>query len=142
MATIPLSERQRSALRELVLLSANRAQAESDTETGSKARSDAADAEFQEAQRNIQSRFDAALAAAEGQAQAARQCIAADHDEELALASADFNRAQPKARHLHAATKEQLEADFKEARWTISTIDDADKKVAKEQRAPTETRTY
>src|SRR6516225_6563928 len=141
MATIPLSERQRSALRELVLLSASRAQAETDTEAASKARTETADQEFQEAQRKIQNLFDAALAAAERQAQDARLRIGAQHDQDMAQATAEFNRAQAKARHMHTTAKEKLEADFKESRWTISTIYDADKKVAKEQRTTTETRT-
>jgi hypothetical protein len=141
MPTIPLSERQREGLHELVLLSASRAQAETDTEAASKARTEAADQEFQEAQRKIQNQFDAALAAAEHQAQDARLRIKAQHDQDLAQATAEFNRAQARARHMHHTTKEKLEADFKESRWTISTIYDADKKVAKEQRATTESRT-
>ena len=141
MATILLSERQRSALGELVLLSASRAKAEEETESASKARTEAADQEFQEAQKKIQSLFDAALAAAESQAQEARLRMSSQYDQDLAQASGDFNRTQAKARHMHSSTKERLEADFKESRWTISTIYDADKKVAKEQRATTESRT-
>jgi hypothetical protein len=136
----PMCERQRAALRELIRQAAVRAQAEVDTETGFRTRNEAAERELQENQTKIQALYDGAAASADRQVEEARQRIAAEFEQDHGAAQLESSRAQLRANHLYKVSKEKIEADFKESRWTITTVFDADKKVAKEQRATTETR--
>jgi len=140
MANLPYSDRQRTALRAISAEGAARAILEEDTASGGQARQAAADTEFQEAQRRVQGLYEAARQATERQLQDARQCIAEQASHDLQEATQDHATAQHKANYQYTTAKEKIESDFKESRWTITTIYDADKKVAREQRAQAESR--
>src|SRR5262245_49862457 len=140
MANIPYSNRQRAARRAIRAEGAARAILEEDTASGGQARQAAADAEFHEAEKKVQGLYEAARLAAEHQLQDARQRIADQASHDLHEATQDHATAQHKANYQYTTSKEKIEGDFKESRWTITTIYDADKKVAREQSAQAESR--
>src|SRR5438445_5028139 len=140
MANQPLSERQRSALRDLVRHAAARAQDEHEIEAAFRAGSEAAEREHRQACDRLQAQFDAALNGADRVREEARTRITGQFETEHRGAAAEYSAAKHKANYLLTTAKEKLEADFKESRWTITTIFDSDKKVAKEQYAATQTK--
>lgn len=135
MANTPYSDRQRAALRAIIAEGAARAILEEDTAAGFAARQTAAESEFQEAQGKIQGLYEAARQAAERQLQDSRQRVAEQAGHDLHEATQDHATVQHKSNYQYTTSKEKIEGDFKESRWTITTIYDSDKKVAKEQRA-------
>jgi DNA segregation ATPase FtsK/SpoIIIE, S-DNA-T family len=140
MATIPFHDRQRQALQELVELSAWRARAEVEVAEANSARTEASDRDYHSARERIQRDFEQARHAAENRLADEMQRVTDAYEQDKNIAAQANSSAQHKARYLFTITREKIEADFKESRWTISTVYDSDKKVAKEQRAKMESR--
>src|SRR5262249_33643757 len=84
-----------------------------------------------------ESRFATAQAAAERQLQEGRQRLTVQFENDHGAAAQEYSGAKHKANYLYTLGKEKTEADFKESRWTITTLYDSDKTYSKEQLANT-----
>jgi hypothetical protein len=135
MTNTLLADRQRAALRELSQLAAARARGEADTETGFKNRNEAAEREFRESR----SRIDAALAAAQTAANQALKdttaTVTKQFDEQHTACNRAYGAMRLKTSEQYKTAKEKCETDFKETRWTVKAVFEADKKVAEDQHA-------
>src|SRR5437868_8320450 len=128
-----LSERLRQALRDFKQVAAARARLELETETAFRERSQVIEREYQDDSQRIDSANKEAFAAAEGEYNEARTQILALFDGESGRLSQEANKAKRGAIRNYAQGKERAQADFQEARWTITTVHDAGRKVTKDQ---------
>jgi S-DNA-T family DNA segregation ATPase FtsK/SpoIIIE len=133
MAEPLLSERQRSALRELVEAAANRASAATETQANFQTHNEAAERDLEQTKKAVLHSFVAGQAAAEREYHDRRRALIESFDLEEQQTKQEFSRLKSKLNHLFDSAKERLGAEFKEARWTITTIYDANKKAAKER---------
>src|SRR5262249_1703381 len=138
MASPPLSERQRAALRDLVQEAAARAQREQETDRVFRSATDAAQTEHAEARARLEEHFASEQAAAEQRFEEARTGIATQFETDHRAAAQEYSAAKHRANYLYTTAKDKIESDFKESRWTITTLYDSDKKVAKEQHSKTQ----
>ena len=128
-----LSERLRQALREFKHAAAVRAKLEMETEAGFRERSQALESEHNDHLRRIERAFREGTAEAEHEIQEARTRVQAQFEGEETRAGHDMEKAKRQAIKRYVQGKEQAVVDFKEARWTITTVYDAGRKVAKDQ---------
>jgi energy-coupling factor transporter ATP-binding protein EcfA2 len=135
-----LSERLRQALRDFKQVCAARARLELETETSFRERSQVIERECQERLEHIDGVYREGLTGAEREFDEARTNILAVFDGEETRARQEADRAKRGAIQRYARTKEQVQGDFQEARWTITTVHDAGRKVAKDQLAAAQTR--
>ena len=133
--TVPWSERQRTALRAFREAIAVRAQREEEIRAGLAERTRAADQEFRELKESLQDASTAALAQTQARAEQSRQEVEARHIQNKNKATDEFSAARGAAARIYGEDKTRLVAEFEEARWTINTVYESDKKVAREQLA-------
>jgi hypothetical protein len=133
MSNPVLADRQRAALAELRRLAAGRAHLEAETEAGFKTRNEAAGREYHEACRRIEAAFASAQAAADQEFQDTTTRIAREYEDEYAACTRALGALRLKTSTEYENAKEKLEGEFKEARWTIKAVYEADKKIAAEQ---------
>lgn len=129
----PLSERLRQVLRDFRALAGARARLEAATESEFRQRSEAVERVWQSEQKRIDKAHTEGTAAAQEQAARTRARIEAQLRDEDQRARAEYERAKKEALHGYAVARENTEAEFKEARWTIGTLYEAGKKVARDQ---------
>jgi S-DNA-T family DNA segregation ATPase FtsK/SpoIIIE len=129
----PLCERLRQALREFKNIAAARARQELEAEAGFRERSQVLEREFHDHVKRIDQAFHEGMAAAEEEVKSARADILSRFEGDEARARQEFEKAKRTGLQNYARGKDHVEADFKESRWTITTVYDAGRKVAKDQ---------
>jgi S-DNA-T family DNA segregation ATPase FtsK/SpoIIIE len=132
MPDILLVDRQRAALQELLGAAVARAGAEAQIETTFRTAKESAEAEFKQAQEAIQQELTTTQQAAVQEFQEATQAITARFEEAHTTAARELSASRLRLRGDFEADQEKIEADYKEANWTITTVYEADKKVAKD----------
>lgn len=128
-----LSERLRTALRDLVKLATLRARGEVEVESRFHDRTKELEQEYAKAQAGVEISFTAAQDRTECDYEEARQKITDRYTTEHRSASEEYARIKHKSNYLYTQAREKTESDFREARWTITTVYDSDKKVIKDQ---------
>jgi hypothetical protein len=132
---VPLSEQLRQALRDFKQVAAARARLEMETETGFRERSQAIEQEHQADIEGVEQTYQDELAAAQREFDETRTHIQALFDGDATRATQEAEKAKRTAIRRYAEGKERAQAEFQEARWTITTMHEAGRKVAKEQLA-------
>lgn len=135
-----LSERQRLALRELIAQAAERVRAEEATAETFRVSKEAADKEHRQLLDRLEKQFTHAFLAADEKVQIARELAVSQHETEHRALTQEFSGAKHKAKYIYSTSKERIETEFKESRWTIHTIYDSDKKASKDQLAKTQSK--
>ncbi|MCI0640979.1 MAG: hypothetical protein L0Y72_07630 [Gemmataceae bacterium] len=129
----PLSERQRQALRDFKQAAAARARQEIETETSYKERTHALERDFQERTSDIERSYRDGIADLQTTTDQTRARLLQEALTQERTARKTFEKAKRDAAHAYAEAKEQTLADFKETRWTVTTMFDAGRKVARDQ---------
>jgi S-DNA-T family DNA segregation ATPase FtsK/SpoIIIE len=132
MANHLYSDRQRAALRDLTQLCGERARAEAESKEQFATRNQAAERELQETQRSIHALTGSELAAAQNAFQETTRIVTQRVHQEHGSLSMEYVNTKQKTEEVFAHDREQTEAEFKEAQWTITTVYESDKKVAKD----------
>ncbi|HZY84416.1 MAG TPA: hypothetical protein VFE78_06275, partial [Gemmataceae bacterium] len=114
-----LIECQRTLLRDLTRLAADRARAETDVEQALRAEMEAAERELSETTRAVEERFLAENGAAAAKVQKARAAVAARYEQEKAAALAEFTAARKAVLGRYAEEKEEVQSAFRETCWTL-----------------------
>src|ERR1043165_2502467 len=129
----PWSERQRQALRTFRQAIARRAERERVITQESHERQRTTELRYQTEKARVEGEIAAALAGALAHAEQSRQQLHERQEHELNNLQGEHLRSKDKLVQNDLEAKHKLESDFREARWTTSTVYDADKRVAKEQ---------
>jgi hypothetical protein len=132
MATNLYSDRQRAALNGLTQCAAERAGAEREAKDKIAARTQAAEREFQEAQGKIQVDFTAALRAAHQEHQNSTAATVQRFKQAHGSLAMEFANTKQKTEELCAHDEEQAKTEFDETQWTVGTVYESAKKVAKD----------
>jgi DNA segregation ATPase FtsK/SpoIIIE, S-DNA-T family len=129
----PWSDRQRDALRALRQAVAERSRREVDMAREYRNHSEATEQQFV----GSKQRIEAALAQAQGEAlmrgAQAGQEVQTRYEQEKEAALNDFRHDKHQISRLYYQTKDVLQKDFEESRWTTGTLYEADRKTAKDQ---------
>jgi DNA segregation ATPase FtsK/SpoIIIE-like protein len=133
MSTSLLCERQRAALQELSQAAAERARVEAEVAATFQARKESADAELRQAQQTIQDHLSTTQDAAVKAFHEKSQAVSDRFQEVHGQASRDLAAKRANATSRFQTDIDKVEADFKEASWTLATVFEADRKVAKDQ---------
>jgi S-DNA-T family DNA segregation ATPase FtsK/SpoIIIE len=133
MSTQLLIDRQRVVLRDLLQGAAERAAAETETESSYRARNDAAEKEFQESRQRVVSRYESEKGAAEAENRESKERIVAEYEAAHKKASDEFEETRQRIAYQFRRTRRHAEADYKDAKWTLATIYEAGKKKVKTQ---------
>jgi hypothetical protein len=112
---------------------ADRDHAEADLESTLRSRQEAAAAQLEQARQQIQGVLTTTQGAAAQEFQEAQQVVTERFEEIHHAAARELSAARLKANSQCDADMERTLADHKEACWTITTVFEADKKVAKDQ---------
>ncbi|HZZ78812.1 MAG TPA: FtsK/SpoIIIE domain-containing protein, partial [Gemmataceae bacterium] len=131
--TMPWSEQQRQALRAFRAAISDRARREADIAGEEQARQRDTEAHFAREKDRVEVQHANAQAGASSHAEHARQRLREQQQKRLADIEREHGLARDQYIADYNATKNKMEAEFREARWTTTTVYDADKRVAKEQ---------
>ncbi len=126
-------DRQRTAWRGFLDKVQERAHREAEIRTGFADRTAAIDQDYQSQQAQFESDFQASLVAWEKKKIDTLDQLRGKYDGALDKARAEYQAVKQKAADDYAAERAQLEADFKESRWTIGTVREADNKNSQDQ---------
>lgn len=126
------SDKQRRAWKAFLDAVAARAAGEADVASGYTQRDIDIDQEYQDTLARHGEESSTGGSAFEKRKQETLAAVAGKYDTALDKARSDFAAAKQKAIDDYEAQKAQLEADFKESRWTIGTIREADAKNSQE----------
>src|SRR5262249_11941886 len=129
----PLSERLRAAFQAFKEVAAARARLEVETEARFHERTAALEAEHREQLAHITNTYQDGLAAAEEEANEARTNALVLFDGEFSKATQEMEKAKRSALRRYAETKDRIQGDFQESRWTVTTVYDAGRKNSKDQ---------
>ena len=129
----PWCERQRHALRAFRQAIVQRAQRECEIVEGQQARLRDTEQHYAAQKQRVEAEFTSGQAGALSRAENTRQRMQDRHAEELAQLEREVHDAKASTLVDYETAKAKLEADFKESRWTTTTVFEADKRVAKEQ---------
>jgi hypothetical protein len=121
---------QRSLLRDLVQLVAERAAAEPEIEAAFKSTMEAVESEFQDTRQQVTARQTAASAEAEREVAQARTQVAADFDRDHRTTQKRITETRKRILREYATTKHAVKNEFQEARWTVQAVLEADKNRA------------
>ncbi len=127
------SERQRQAWREFLAAVEKRAALEAEVASGKTQRELENEQEYQDALAQYEVDSRANLGAFEKKKHETLDGLAGKYAAALNKAKSEYQGGRQKANDDYAAQKAQLEADFKESRWTIGTIREADAKNSQDQ---------
>lgn len=133
-------ERQRLALRDFKHVAAARAELETATETEFHGCKERLEGEYQKRRAEIEEDYQDDLAAADSEAEQARLAIESQFEEDDFRLQEEFENAKKTAIERYVKGKKTAEADFKDSRWTITTLYESGRKVAKDQFAEAQTR--
>jgi hypothetical protein len=128
------------ALRDFKQVAAARARLELETENSFRERTQAIELEYQDEIQRIESAYQDGMTAAQQAHDEARTTILALFNGDQTRATQEADKAKRGAIHRYAEAKEKAQADFQESRWTITTLHDAGRKVAKDQLVAAQTR--
>ena len=131
--TTPWCERQRQALRAFRQAVSARAQREAEIAAEELGRQRGAEQHYAAEKKRVENEHAGAQAGTLSRAEHARQRLQAQHQKRAADTERDYGLAREKQMHEYNTTKNKLEAEFREARWTTTTVYEADKRVAREQ---------
>src|SRR6185369_11171492 len=90
---------------------------------------------YAKSKKRVESEFTSAQAQALTRGEQTQQKLKAAHDEKRASLDREYRQNRDRILSEYQETKGKQEADFRESRWTTTTIYEADKRVAKEQMA-------
>ncbi len=128
-----LLSRARAALRDLIRLAEERAQAEQVVASEYATGMAAAQREHDEARQRVTSRYETERAAAEEAYQRARQEVPASAQAEYEATEKEFFEARRKVSAEYAAARDKAREEYQEARWTVRTVYEAGKKEVQAQ---------
>ncbi len=131
----PLCERLRRAFHDFKKVAAARARLELDTENSFRERTRQLEAEASEHSTRLEATYQEALTAAEKIWNEARTNSLALFEGDQTRAQQESDRAKRGAIRHYAQGKEQALTEFKESRWSVTTIYEAGRKVTKDQYA-------
>src|SRR5262249_5149193 len=131
--TMPWSEQQRQALRAFRQAIADRAQREGDIVGEEQSRQRGTEDHHAAEKKRVEGQHAAGQAGALSHADHARQRLHDLHQKRLGDIEREHGLAREKHLGEYNATKDKMETEFREARWTTTTVYDADKRVAREQ---------
>lgn len=131
--TTPLSDKLRSLLRQVKHQAQLRHKAYLECQQGYAQRQAAIDKVWHESRDGLDAALIQQKASLEEELAQARQRIADRFQKDHLRFTLEFVAAEKRANENFATSKGQVEAQFKENRWTIITLDEADKKVARDQ---------
>ena len=130
-----LADRLRQSLSDFKQVAAARARLEMEVESGFRERAQTLEREHKDKLRHIETTYQEEMAAAEQAVTGARADILGQFEGDEARANLEVDKAKRRAQRIYAQGKEQAVADFQESRWSITTVYDSGKKVAKDQYA-------
>jgi S-DNA-T family DNA segregation ATPase FtsK/SpoIIIE len=126
-------DRQRHAWRKFLAAVEKRAASEAEVRSGGTQRDLEIDQEFQDALAQCAADSEAGLADMEKKRVDTLEALAGKYDAALAKARSDYQTTKQKALDDYTGQKNGLEGEFKESRWTIGTIREADAKNSQDQ---------
>jgi hypothetical protein len=126
----PLIARQRTALRELARLGAEHVRTGPEIERSYRARTEAADREFEQDYQTAIVRFASSKEAADIAYQERREAVQARADDERSAAEAEVNATRRRALAVYERNKHEAKATYREAAWTASAMLDGAKSDA------------
>ncbi|MBI3824117.1 MAG: DUF87 domain-containing protein, partial [Planctomycetes bacterium] len=129
----PWSERQRQALRAFRKAIAARAEREGAVAEEAHSRQHDMDQQHAGEQGRVEREFAAAQADAVSKADQARKQLQERQERDRDKLQREYLKGKEKNREAYLEAKAKLEGEFRESRWTTSTVYEADKRVAKEQ---------
>jgi hypothetical protein len=127
MTAPSLLERERTLVRGLVQLAADRARAERDTAGSFQSRNEAADRDFDETKKKLTADYEAEQQTLNAEYEKVRQGNASRYEAEQSAADKESSLTRNKVKQNHADGGEQAETEHGEARWTATTVLEADK---------------
>ena len=133
LMTKTLSERQHLAYQDFKKRAAQRAQSELAAEAEFKERSAALEKEHQDSLARIDLFHVETLDHANREAELNLERLTTQSESAIRQAQQDQQKAKQRAITTYVESKARAETDYKEARWTINTVNEADKRVAREQ---------
>jgi ABC-type multidrug transport system fused ATPase/permease subunit len=133
-----LIQRQRSVVRDLTRLAAERTAAETEADAAVKARSDAAQKEYQETTSRSQERYAAECAAAEKELQTGREAASSRFQAEHPAAVKEYAERRAELNRRYELEKERADQEYQEASWSVATLAEAKKKEAEGPRQEAE----
>ncbi len=135
-----LIECQRTLLRDLKRLAADRARAETEIEQALRAEMEAAERELSETTRAVEERFRAESAAADAGVTKARERANARYEAEKAAALAEYAAVRKAIRERYEEEKEEVQSAFREATWTLGAFLEGSKAEAEKELTEQKTR--
>lgn len=129
----PWSERQREALIAFRQAIVSRAQRERAIAEGAQSRTRATEQYLVTEKARVESEQSGAQAEATTRVEQRRRKLQDLHEEKRAQIERDYHQTREKIVREYQATKAKQEAEFRESRWTTTTVYEADKRVAREQ---------
>jgi hypothetical protein len=123
-------QRQRTVLRDLVQLVAERAAAEPQIELAFKARMEGAERDFQEARQAVVARYASEKDAADKEFAEAGEHITAVFDSEHQAIQRQIADTRRRLAQEYSSDKHKAKSEYQEARWTIQAVHEADKNRA------------
>ena len=131
--TVPWCERQREALAAFRQAIATRAQRERAIVAEEKDRTAGSEQHHIDEKKRVEDEYAGAQAEALTHAEQLRRKMQELHHEQLAQIEREYRQGKDKVLQDYYETKASQEAEFRESRWTTTTVYEADKRVAKEQ---------
>jgi len=131
--TIPLSEQLRALLRHMKQSSLARHEAFNRCEQGFAQRQESLDKTGQETRKYLDDTLARDLAANVSEFEQTQEHVSRCHQEDHLRLTQEYSAAQHKAHELFKDDKATVVEQFKESRWTIVTLNEADKKVARDK---------
>ncbi len=131
--TMPWCERQRQALRAFRQAIADRARRETEIAGEEQSRQRLLEEHYADEKKRVESEHASAQAGALSRAEHGRQRLQDAHQKRAADIERDHAAVAEKHLHEYNAAKSAMEAEFRESRWTTTTVYEADKRVAREQ---------
>jgi hypothetical protein len=125
-----LIQRQRTLLHDLVRLVAERSDTEPEIERSFKARTEAAEREFQEARQAVVARQAADKEAAERDYNATRARLSTQFETDRRNTQQEISATRRNVSREYSADKQAAKSEYQEARWTLNAVFEADKNRA------------